>query len=413
MLARPIPSFRIQSSQSGPIKSGAREGRAPWSSVQKSLNKRATNDRLTEEFRHKVRTKNITFTRDLHHVYGLVRNLTHWVGSTLCYSLRVRVHVFVSIFFAFSLAPLAFGLSFDPNVLVAHYLNTPRSCAFDQPPIINGVVTEGFPAVIRLTFTGAAPEYAPIGTCSGTQVFRTGKILLSAHCLCAVYGEQLLRLGTLPDSIGGIQINDRMVDSPQIKIHPKYIPCSSIKDNDGPGEFDLAMIMVPPSNIEAGKRGPAPAGNEELLKYLGGLGTMPLSFDPPVKSASVTVVGYGTNYPGLPADGKKREGINQIKSVDPSSGIIELEGRTNDIEGWDAVKRRSFPSPNGLDASTAKGDSGGPLLFDGKIVGVTTRGATLPERLEGDQFLPERKLSYFTPVAREENQTFLRQCENW
>lgn len=91
-----------------------------------------------------------------------------------------------------------------------------------------------------------------------------------------------------------------------------------------------------------------------------------------------TLVGYGDHGTGLTgahrSDGRRRAGLNIVDRAEAVRGRRPKVLVTRFDEPGDALT---------LEATTAPGDSGGPLLIEGAVVGITSWGSSV-ESLYGD-----------------------------
>lgn len=174
------------------------------------------------------------------------------------------------------------------------------------------------------------------GLCTATIVNAKPQLLTAAHCFQDYFDQPNIHVAAL---IGG----ERYIPM-HIAIHPDYKAGRA-------SAYDFAVLSF-------AQRTPVP----EVL-YLS---------DEPFKPLhSSTVIGYGqqvtshANINNLPigSSGVLRSGVNNSGTIfEGELGLITLEG----------VPLTSTKKDN---VTAAEGDSGGPLLQDGKIVGICTAGS--------------------------------------
>ena len=240
----------------------------------------------------------------------------------------------------------------------------------NQLKIINGaeVAKDEHQSVVLL--------YVPIddktgAACTGTFIDAT-TVLTAAHCTGpeAVVDE----LGTVPANLmivrvtgtadDGSRLTEKIADSTAVYRHPQW-------GEAGPAvnEFDVALVRFA-EGISAG--------------------TTPLASSSPEPGDNVTVVGYGVS--SAPVFGRadystlgiKRSGSNQVEFLEP--GFIRIVGTTR------------TGSADGSRASSALGDSGGPMLHEGRLAGVCSGGRR--------QSL-FRSVSLYTDLNSESSRAFL------
>ena len=108
------------------------------------------------------------------------------------------------------------------------------------------------------------------------------------------------------------------------------------------------------------------------------------------------IVGYGIDYvPGRfdftidrSSAGIKRMGTNTVRAV--ADGMISFYGPTRTTE------------TDGVHSGSSKGDSGGPMFVNNRLVGVTSGGRF-------DSLSDDRRTTYYTDVTSDDSTDFLRQ----
>jgi hypothetical protein len=200
----------------------------------------------------------------------------------------------------------------------------PAGQADSQVKVTNGEDAEGkHPAVVKLTLLTQRAR----GTCTGTFV-DPRIVITAAHCITDVEGI----------SVDGVTASWGHAN-----------PLWS-KDDLKTSGYDVAVIGFDRDVASA---------------------TLPLSTREPRPGEQALIVGYGfTDWAKRNDSGVKRQGTTTILELAPL-------GPTRVIlsQGWSG----NFGAP-GTEAAVGKGDSGGPLLLDGKIVGVASLGGPKDDR---------------------------------
>ena len=275
---------------------------------------------------------------------------------------QLRICIFLALS-GFLPARIGHANALDPNELVESFLSAPERTCY-EPEIVNGKPTKDFGPVVHVAFSKkeASGDLNPLPGCTGT-ITPDQVILLSAHCLC----EKFDRLGRPRIQSGEriyVRINGVLLENPKIKIHPKYEPCSADRANYGPPDVDLAMIRVP--------------RKDKAFKKIRALGSIPVDLRKPDEGVTVTAVGYGITVKKVSdyIDEKdfarmKKAGTNVIDQVG-DDGMIVLRGPSETATkfNWSFRNLGYVPAPTGERVVTEHGDSGGPLLSAGKVIGV-------------------------------------------
>lgn len=240
-----------------------------------------------------------------------------------------------------------------------------------ETKVTNGLKASGeFPSVILLQFSSGSGS----SICTGTFV-NDAQVVTAAHC---VY--DILKAGRSATSMYFTrQVNGRSqrVNATKLQYHPGYTVVPGKLSN-----HDLAVVTFPANS--------APA-------------TTDLYPTTPSVGQKFTIVGFGVNDYRYDAAGQqtgtgsgvKRKGENQIYQVD--SGMIRFYG----------VPTASDPViAQGQDAASGSGDSGGPLLIDGALAGVTSGGGLAQATDEEGNALTV-KVSNYVDLNESANQEFL------
>ncbi len=234
------------------------------------------------------------------------------------------------IAFAMSFAPVACGTSGN-------------DVSSSQIKVTNGISADSeFPSVVMLKIL---TEDNSTSICTGTFV-NSSQVVTAAHC---IYDN----INDSGHAIKSVAFVKRKVDGSKVTIDSTdriYRPEYTHQDQAVNGR-DVAVITFP--------KGSAPAISP-LYKKTPAIGTL------------FTIVGFGLNEYHFSADGtqtgtgsgKKRKGQNEVKTLS-DDGLIGFSGLAT---ATDSVVEAGF------NVASGSGDSGGPLLIDGSIAGVTSGG---------------------------------------
>jgi hypothetical protein len=239
--------------------------------------------------------------------------------------------------------------------------------------LANALATDAFPAVVRIGRLIGASELI---VCTGTFVSPT-TLLTAAHCIdeTPTGGVMLLPGVTFPQ---GSNLDGAIA---AVSARAPGAKGSAVDfANLGDLDHDVAVVTFPP--------GVAP-------------GVLPIGRSAPAIGTRITMVGFGrTTLDGEPADPKddraKRTGTNTV--------IANLAGSTQIFTGGQT--EAASVAANGQAAFGEHGDSGGPLLVDGHVVGVLSTGGS-GSRNGGDTFY----YSTFTDLNSATGKQFLDAAE--
>ena len=226
---------------------------------------------------------------------------------------------------------------------------TTAEARFRDPRIVNGVTTDGHPAVGALVSNsqlGDDPAEAITEDTMGHECTVTligcKTVLTAAHC-----GESI----EVTDRFKVFFQNAGFFDVQSINRHPSYIDGSLL-------DADVAVFTLK-SEVE----GIAPAGLNTANPY---------DFITESLNPNGTIVGFGTTGDGATNSGIKRAGGVVLEPCDPGNDLLDDQDLlcfTYDDEDAGAA---------GTDSNAAPGDSGGPLFanFTGELAlsGTTTGG---------------------------------------
>lgn len=231
-----------------------------------------------------------------------------------------------------------------------------NSCGLRQETslvkITNGkIVAEAdFPAVVNLfrRIVDKQGKFLGGATCTATWIDDV-TLITAAHCLG---DEDSDSVGMMKDpQLIVFEIVDATTDPKLTKGITQASEAYRNKaweTNKGFNKYDLAILRMPPAQI-----GERPRQSISINHHLVTVGT------------SVQIIGYGFNNMSLfgkGGDDLKRIGNNRIDSA--KNGFLNIVGKVKDSQG----------GPTGEKASAGNGDSGGPMLEDGRLIGVASGG---------------------------------------
>jgi len=204
--------------------------------------------------------------------------------------------------------------------------------------IYNGIETSAFPAVVAV---GVENRDGSGGLCSGTLIAPT-VVLTAGHCLSLDPIAALVAI--FPD--GGDEVD---IDAASWEVHPGF-------DIDRVAVADVAVVV--------------------LARPVTDVVPLPLVSSAPRPRSRADIVGFGDKN-AMSGVGIKRVGRVRLTRCPHAVRAVGIQpGQLDGSLCW-------RPRRRGTD--TCHGDSGGPLLVDGAVAGVTSGGfPDCPGRLSWD-----------------------------
>ncbi len=254
---------------------------------------------------------------------------------------------------------------------------TPKKCL----KIVDGVPALDAPAVYLLVLTDVASGNVT-SSCTGTFV-SDNTLITAGHCVPAA-GEKYVLLAT-----NGLELS-KDGKAPAGAITPLkafFDPSLSVNGRGGRDlgpnqspEVDLAVLIFP----------------DNTAKYW-----LPLANTTIPAGTEVKLVGYGSSHAIYPEKDKstsvkKMMGFNKIAPTASIKGNLPTNGLLFTFawgEPGEAAKHGEKT------ASGAPGDSGGPLIANGVIVGTVSRGITSKEVTSLEQQIGTNTLDIFVDVT--------------
>ena len=219
--------------------------------------------------------------------------------------------------------------------------------------ITNGTIIEesDYPEVVnlyrRVYVNGQLKGGA---TCTGTWVGEN-MILTAAHCTGEGPSSDEGEVLDLEMMVFEITDHDTMPKATRLVTRVvKAVRNKAWEQKKGFGPQDLAILMTEDRRSDERERG-----------------SIDIAKTPAIKGQQVSLIGYGYHDMGVftkKGDDHKRIGENTIDTV--ANGMIEISGKLKDESG----------GATGLDSSAGQGDSGGPMLRDGLLIGVASGGGS-------------------------------------
>jgi len=213
----------------------------------------------------------------------------------------------------------ASGLAWQPVARLEDREPAAGSSDVSAPQIFNGTPTSDYPAVVAVV--SQFPDDI-LGLCTGTLI-TPAVILTAAHCLDA--GPLSI---TVAFVLNGTE-EDRAVDA--LAVHPRYVSSTL--------NADVALLR--------------------LVQPIEGVTPVPLARAKPHPGHTGAIVGFGL-------DGRGQIAHREVGSVRLGHCPASLQ-HAERLICWRSSRGGS---------NTCDGDSGGPLLLNGRVAGITSWSTT-------------------------------------
>lgn len=218
--------------------------------------------------------------------------------------------------------------------------------------IANGkIIAESvFPEVVKIYST-----YGSQGAACTATIVGHNSLLTAAHCL-DFFGPKAEAVEIVKGKYEGVVSVDCF-------LHPEF--------GSGTGFHDIALVKFPNNSFKD---------------------IFPIAATEPVPGQKFTIVGYGKfNFYASTTDGHKRMGTNTLDSV----------GRRFDFSGHHKNQGNNGQG-TGQDVANLPGDSGGPMLVNKRVIGVSSSiDATLDSQ--------SNVIGHYENVLFTDNLEFLRE----
>lgn len=254
--------------------------------------------------------------------------------------------------------PTIWGLEMNRLFLFIIFFNL-ISYSYSSP-IVGGkiVADDSAQGVFNIFKSDANGE--PNGSCTASKI-GTKFIITAAHC---VYGKDIKTLGWSNSS--EIDLTDENTNLyglyvKNVNIHPSYELSEMLGQSSR--ATDIAILEVDMSK-----------GN--YVEKFQNLPSMELDFDPVMAGEKLQTLGYGCEAPGDYGNPLSHKKSAELETLPYSSLATECAAVPSAInkQAFEIYKSKMVSSTllSGGKASLCDGDSGGPTLRNGKIVGINS-----------------------------------------
>ncbi len=213
--------------------------------------------------------------------------------------------------------------------------------------VINGLVTADYKNVVHL------------GDCTASYV-GPGVLLTELHCVQSErFGAPIQRDGYWVRAANSIKVDGQALPVRLIYSRGKYTANSDMVKNEV-YNVDLAVIEL------------ASVPNEEHLT----ISTDPIKVGSPISFVGFSPVLAMYKFSGEESAFYKSHFPIEFGAVEKKVGYNNIFKRDN--EYLHILGKIKSETNDGSEASTGEGDSGGPMLFENKVVGVVSGGSYSP-----------------------------------
>ncbi len=255
--------------------------------------------------------------------------------------------------------------------------NKPQTCL----KVVDGVEALDDPAVHLLVLTDAKSGDV-VSSCTGTFV-SDNTLITAGHCIPAA-GEKYVMLATNGFELTKARKPPQGAVAPLKAFFDPSLAANSrggrdLAPNQSP-EIDVAILIFPDKTARD---------------------WLPLANTTVATGTEVKLVGYGSSHAIYPEKDsstsvKKMMGYNKIAPIEPIKGNLPTDGLLFTFawgEPGEAAKHGEET------VSGAPGDSGGPIIANGVIVGTVSRGVTIKEVPTLEKQIGTNTLDIFVDVT--------------